>query len=237
MLEYTGDQGGVFKTVDNSIEEVLADGSRIVRFVPTPAWQTPDAIDRLFARTTRALTQNELHSALVIGALVFDYVCIHPFLDGNGRTSRLLTLLGIYTAGYGVGRYVSLEQIVAESKESYYEALRAAGVGWQSGTHNPLPWIEYFIGMLLVAYSRFEERVETLGTHRGAKTDAISTFVRARAIPTFTVADIRIAVPTASDAHIRKVLHALRDAGEIESTGRGRSAGWRRIDGGRRVSN
>lgn len=229
MYQFTGAEGGTFKSTDNTIEEVLPDGSRRVRFQPVPAWQTADAMTRLHERTASALDSRELHPALVAGSLVLDFACIHPFLDGNGRVSRLLTLLGLYKGGYGVGRYVSLERFVAESKESYYEALGASSDRWHDGEHDPIPWLEYFTGVLLVAYDTFEANVATLSTHRGAKAEAITSFINARAVPVFTLADIRLAVPTASDAHIRKVLHGLRDAGDIESTGRGRAAAWRRL--------
>lgn len=230
MLQFTSTPGGALKPTDNAIEEVRADGSRRTRFRPVPAWQTPEAMDELHARAAAAIDGRDLHAALVVGSFVLDFTCIHPFLDGNGRVSRLLTLLGLYRAGYGVGRYVSLERIVAQSKETYYEALEASSVGWHEGTHDPLPWLEYFVGVLLVAYDTFEANVSTLGTHRGAKSEAITSFIDARAVPRFTIADIRRAVPTASDAHIRKVLHQLRDAGRIESVGRGPAAAWQRLD-------
>ena len=229
IYQFTGTDGGDLKSTDNTIEETLPDGSRRIRFQPVPAWQTPDALDRLHERTTAAFASSELHPALIAGALVLDFTCIHPFLDGNGRVSRLLTLLGLYSGGYGVGRYVSLERIVAESKETYYEALAASSDNWHDGKHDPLPWLEYFTGVLVAAYDRFEANVATLSTHRGAKAEAITTFVKSRAVPVFTLADVRLAVPTASDAHIRKVLHGMRDAGIIESTGRGRAAAWRRL--------
>jgi len=229
MYKYTGTEGGTFKSTDNTIEEILPDGSRRVRFQPVPAWQTADAMTRLHERAAATLDGRELHPALVVGSLVLDFTCIHPFLDGNGRVSRLLTLLGLYKGGYGVGRYVSLERVVAESKESYYEALGASSKRWHDGDHDPIPWLEYFTGVILVAYDTFEDNVVTLATHRGAKAEAITNFIHARAVPVFTLADIRLAVPTASDAYIRKVLHGLRDAGIIESTGRGRAAAWRRV--------
>jgi Fic family protein len=228
MLEFTGDDTrGRYKSVDNAIEEVHTDGTRTVRFEPTPAWQTPEAMCDLHERTSRALQQRDLHPALVIGAFVLDFTCIHPFLDGNGRLSRLLTLLGLYRSGYSVGRYVSIERVIAESKDTYYSALQSANDGWASGAHDPYRWLDYFIGVLLVAYDRFEANMETLNTYRGSKADAIMSFVRGRAIAGFTMADVREAVPTASDQHIRRVLHRLRDAGEIKSTGTGRSAAWR----------
>lgn len=229
MYQFTGAEGGNFKSTDNTIEEVLPDGSRRVRFQPVPAWQTTEAMNCLHERTAAALDSRDLHPALVVGSLVLDFTCIHPFLDGNGRVSRLLTLIGLYKGGSGVGRYVSLERVVAESKESYYEALGDSSDRWHDAEHDPIPWLEYFIGVLLVAYDTFEANVATLSTHRGAKAEAITSFINARAVPVFTLADIRLAVPTASDAHIRKVLHGLRDAGAIESTGRGRAAAWRRL--------
>lgn len=229
MFQFATGEGEKFKTTDNTIEEILPDGLRRVRFQPVPAWQTSDAMSQLHEKTMEALTHRALHPILTIGSLVLDFTCIHPFLDGNGRISRLLTLLGLYVAGYNVGYYVSLERIIAESKETYYEALAASSTNWHDNNHDPLPWLEYFVGVILAAYQTFEENIPTLSAHRGAKADAITNFIRARPIPVFTLADIRSAVPTVSDAHIRKVLHNLRDAGIIESTGRGRTAAWRRL--------
>ena len=231
LLEFTGDDTrGKFKSVDNAIKEVHGDGTRVIRFHPTSALQTPTAVRELHERTTRALEQRELHPALVVGAFVLDFTCIHPFLDGNGRLSRLLTLLGLYKSGYSVGRYVSIERVIADSRDSYYEALQSANEGWSSGTHDPTRWLGYFVGVLLAAYSRFEENIDVIASYRGSKADAITNFVRARAIPVFTVSDVREAVSIASDQHIRRVLHRLRDAGEIESTGTGRAAAWRRLN-------
>lgn len=174
--------------------------------------------------------RDDVHPILLVAAYVLDFTCIHPFLDGNGRMSRLLTLLALYRQRYPVGRYVSLERVIAESKETYLDSLEASNHGWHESRHDPQPWFEYFVGMLIATYSTFEERVDLVTSRRGAKRTAIIGFVEHRAIPNFTMADIRDAVPTASDAMIRKTLSELRSDGRVRSLGRGRAARWERID-------
>jgi Fic family protein len=146
--------------------------------------------------------------------------------------ARLLTLLLLYHGAYGVGRYVSLEKIVETTRDSYYDTLRRSSAGWHEGAHDPWPWLEYFLGIIVGAYARFEERVGVLGG-RGAKLEAIEQFVRA--VPQgaeFRVADVRRNAAGAGDSHISKVLSRLRDEGLIAPLGRGRGARWKRLPGG-----
>jgi Fic family protein len=153
------------------------------------AADTPAAIEELHRRFLRARDAGEHHPLLLIGACVFDFLAIHPFRDGNGRMARLLTLLLLYQSGYGVGRYVSLERLVNDAKEGYYDSLLAAGVGWHDDRHTIWPWLEYLLGILVAAYREFEDRVGLLGDSRGAKTAAIERFVRERISEEFTIAD------------------------------------------------
>jgi Fic family protein len=196
---------------------------------PAGRWKVVDnAMEELHRRFLRAREAGEHHPLLLSGCYVFDFLAIHPFLDGNGRMARLLTLLMLYQSGYGVGRYISLERLVNDRKDSYYDSLQAAGIGWHSGEHTIWPWLEYLLGILLAAYREFEERVGVLGDGRGAKTAAIERFIRERITDEFTIADVREAAPGISDSMIGKVLARLRDEGLIESLGTGRSARWRR---------
>ena len=229
LYQYTAVPAGRWKTLENAIEEELPDGARRIRFRTVPAAETPAAMDELHRRFHEARDAGEHHPLLLIGAYVFDFLAIHPFRDGNGRMARLLTLLLLYQSGYEVGRYVSLERLVHDAKEGYYNALGAAGIGWHEDRHTIWPWQEYLLGILTVACREFEDRVGRLGDSRGAKTAAIERFIRERISDEFTIADVRDSSLGASDSMIGKVLARLRDEGVIEPLGTGRSARWRRV--------
>ena len=159
---------------------------------------------------------------------VLDFLCIHPFRDGNGRVSRLLSLLLLYHHGFRVGRYVSPERLIEDSKESYYEALKASSEGWHDGRHDLVPWWSYFLGILRSAYREFEERVGAVRAPRGAKTEIVRRAVLA--FPgEFSISDVERACPGVSRDTIRLVLRTLQEENRIACLGRGRSARWRRI--------
>jgi Fic family protein len=160
----------------------------------------------------------------LVPLFILDHLCIHPFQDGNGRTARLLTLLLLYHAGFKVGKYISLERIVEQSKETYYETLEQASKGWHEQTHAVGPWLRYFYGILIAAYKEFESRV---GVFRedGSKTDQIKALIT-RAVKPFSIADIEQACPNISRDMIRFVLRELRDSGVVYATGKGRGAKW-----------
>jgi len=227
LYQFTNGSAGRWKTVENSITEQLPDGTERVRFETVTAAETADAMDELHERFLRARDSGEHHPLLLIGCYVFDFLAIHPFRDGNGRMARLLTLLLLYQAGYEVGRYISLERLVNESKETYYEALQAAGHGWHEDEHDIKPWLEYLLGVITAACKEFEERVGTVGG-RGSKVAAIRQFVRSHISNEFSVQDVRNAVPGVSDSYINQKLAELRDEGVIQP-GRGRNAKWRRL--------
>jgi Fic family protein len=229
LYQFAAAEGGRFKMTDNTVEEELPDGTRRVRFVPVAAFATPDAMRELGERYLAELDRAVYHPLLLVGSYVFDFLVIHPFADGNGRMSRLVTLMLLYQRGYEVGRYISLEQLIAETKETYYEALASSTAGWHEEQHDILPWLRYFVGILLGAYDRFEQRTAGVVGGRGAKTQAIKQFIRSSASEEFSIDDVRRAAPVAGDALIRKVLHDLRDAGAVQAQGRGRSARWRRL--------
>ena len=229
LYQYTSVPAGRWKTVENSITETLPDGTIRERFRTVPAAQTPAAMEELHERFLAARDAGEHHPLLLTGCYVFDFLAIHPFRDGNGRIGRLLTLLLLYQSGYEVGRYISLERLVSHSRESYYDALQAAGHGWHEGKHSIWPWLDYLLGILIAAYREFEERANLLAKGRGAKTAAIEKFVSSRIADEFTIADVREAALGASDSLIGKVLARLRDEGVIEPLGTGRSARWLRL--------
>ncbi|CAN5548115.1 Fic family protein [soil metagenome] len=229
LYAFTSVPAGRWKNVDNAISETLPDGSTRVRFQTVSALATSAAMDELHERFLDERDAGRHHPLLLIGCYVFDFLAIHPFRDGNGRMARLLTLLALYQDGYTVGRYVSLERLVIETRASYYESLQAAGHGWHEDRHDIWPWLEYLLGVILAAYREFEQRVGSVSGGRGAKTAAIEQFVRDGIAEEFTIADVRNAAPGASDSMIAKVLARLRDEGIIASLGTGRSARWRRV--------
>ena len=154
LYQFAVNTGGRWKTVDNEISATYPDGTKVVRFRPFPAYATPVAMERLQERFNRLWELGRDRTFIADSNLYFRFfLCIHPFLDGNGRMARLLTLLLLYKAGYEVGRFISLERIVERTKESYYDTLSQSSQGWHEGQHNLLPWWEYFLGvMLLSAY-------------------------------------------------------------------------------------
>ncbi len=219
---------GQWKARDNEIVEVQPDGRRIVRFRPVAARETPGAVQQLCLGYRHARDQDLLPPLLAVANVVLDFLCIHPFRDGNGRVSRLLTLLILYHHSFRVGRYVSLERLVEDSKESYYEALKLSSEGWHEGRHDLVPWWSYFLGIARSAYREFEERVGSVRAPRGAKTETVRRAIFA--FPgEFAISDIERACPGVSRDMIRLVLRALQDEKRIVCLGRGRSAQWRRM--------
>jgi len=228
LFKFTDDQGGRWKSSRNRITQFSADGTQQVRFEP-PA---PHLVDSLMQTLHQSLDAFRSHSDVeplfVIAAYVLDFLCIHPFRDGNGRMARLLTLLLLYQAGYEVGRFISLEKIIENSKESYYDTLYRSSQGWHSGAHDLTPWTEYLLGTIVAAYNEFAGRVDILTKSRGAKTDLIQTAITSM-FGEFTVQDLSAKCPTAGIDMIRRILNEQKRLGNVECLGRGRNARWRRI--------
>ena len=164
---------------------------------------------------------------LLSGALVLDFLCIHPFRDGNGRVSRLLMLLQCYQLGFEVGRYVSLERLIEQNKERYYETLEISSQGWHQGKHDPWPYINFVLYTLNGAYREFEQRAGETGAPKGEKTDQVRSAVL-RLTGSFSLSDLQRECPGVSVDMIRHVLRLLRTTGEVECLGRGRNAVWRK---------
>ncbi len=229
LYKYVGARGaGHWKGRDNEVEERLPDGTRIVRFKPVSASETPEAMQKLHKAFRCARDDAMYPSLLLCAAYVLDFTIIHPFRDGNGRMSRLMTLWLLYIVGYEVGRYISLEKIIDGSKETYYEALAQSTVGWHDGQHDLRPWTHYFLGVLTAAYGEFESRTGAIGG-RGSKKALITTFIDSLVVEEFAIADVRQAAPGVSDGYINKVLGELKRVGRIEPLGTGRGARWRRL--------
>ncbi|MFO8090307.1 MAG: Fic family protein [Desulfatiglandaceae bacterium] len=227
LYQFLPSEGGKWKPVDNEITESRPDGSKVVRFHPVPAHRTPEAMETLHRNFDSLWRAGEIEPLLLIPAYVLDFLCIHPFLDGNGRMARLLTLLLLYKADYELGRYISLEKMVEQTKDGYYDCLYASSQGWHEGRHHILPWWEYFLGvMLLGSYKEFERRVGLFTGGRGTKTsmvvDAIGHFRN-----DFTIRDIQESCPHVGIDLIRKILRERKQAGKLECLGRGPNARWR----------
>jgi len=227
MLKGTGMSSGIWKQKDNTIEEQLPDGRWITRFVPVPAHETPYYMEESCKQLGRLWNNERISKLLLIPSFVFDFLCIHPFTDGNGRISRLLTVLLLHKAGYEVGLYISIERIIEETKESYYEVLHKVSNGWHEGNHNILPWWEYFLSTLLRAYEELQERVGLISKARGAKTNLIETAIDNMPVE-FSISDIERACPSVGRDMIRVVMNRMRGEGKLICKGKGRGAKWRK---------
>jgi len=231
LYRFSTGKGGEWKDVDNEITEAQPDGTRRVRFKPVAALETPEAMEELHARYLAARKAGAIEPLLLIPAYVLDFLCIHPFLDGNGRTARLLTLLLLYQAGYEVGRFISLEQMVERTKRSYYDTLLASSQGWHQGRHSLVPWWEYFLGvMMLGCYREFEKRVGAITVRHGAKREMIVDTVR-RLGEEFRVGEVKRACPGISQATINRTLAQMRREGAIRCLQNGRDAVWAKAEG------
>ena len=220
---FSGD-AGEWKKRDNEIIEILPNGERKIRFVPTSAEDTPKIMDTLCRNYREACDGERVPPLLIVATFVFDLLCIHPFRDGNGRVSRLATTLLLQSHGFQVARYVSLERLVEQSKEDYYGVLAECSQGWHEGKNKLLPWWNYFLSMLRLAYKEFERQVESTEA-RPAKSDLVKQAVLAQ-VEQFTLGDLAAQLPSASTQLIKKILAELKKQGKIRLVGRGRGARW-----------
>jgi len=226
VYRYLPADGGSWKMADNEIVEHGPGGEVTrVRFRAVSAVATPDAMRRMVEAYDEAQRAGRHDSLILVPLAILDFLCIHPFTDGNGRVARLLTLLLLYRCGYEVGRYISLERIFEESRETYYETLEQSSRRWHDGGHDVAPWLNYSLGVLLRAYEEFEERVGHISGGRGSKSEQVKRIVLGKTMP-FRISDLERDCPGVSRDTIRKVLRQLRDEGAVRSTGRGRSARW-----------
>lgn len=217
--------GGRFKNTDNIIAETDREGKEHIRFKPVPAFQTPEAIEDLCQAFNEALDKSEYDALLLIPMFVLDFLSIHPFNDGNGRMSRLLTLLLLYRCGYIVGKYISIEMFIEKSKETYYEALKTSSIGWHESKNDYQPFTSYYLGVILKAYQEFQDRVEHLHGKTLSKADRIKSIFQKR-IGKITKTDISALCPDISISTIERTLKEMLDAGEIQKVGKGRGTGY-----------
>ena len=228
MHRYVSEKGGLFKSKDNAIIEIQPDGRKITRFRPVSALQTPKFIEKLIRHLIDTIDSKEADPLLLVASFILDFECIHPFSDGNGRIGRLLTLLLLYQNGYEVGRYIGLERIVEESKESYYEALYKSSQGWHEAKHDLRPWWNYFLGMLTAAYNEFESRVGSITSAKGAKREMVQNTIK-NLSPQFKISDVQRLCPGVSYPTIKRALADLSKEGKLRCMGKGRDAQWERI--------
>lgn len=215
---------GQWKKRDNEIIEVLPSGERKVRFVPTSAKDTPKTMEALCRNYRETCNDERVPELLVVATFVFDFLCIHPFRDGNGRVSRLATTLLLQGHGFQVARYISLERLVEESREDYYRVLADCSKGWHEGENRIVPWWNYFLSVLRRAYREFQQQVESTQA-RPAKSDLVRQSVLAQ-VEQFTLKDLAAQLPAVSPQLIKKVLAGLKKQGKVRLVGRGRGARW-----------
>lgn len=219
---------GEYKTSENDIIEVFPTGRREVRFRTVRAADAPAAMAALVEHWHAVLHTRTVHPLVALGACNLDFLCVHPFRDGNGRTSRLLFLLQCYHLGLEVGRYISLERLIEQHKERYYETLKLSSAGWHEDEHDPWHAINFFLYTLLDAYREFERRVGDVRSPKGAKSELVMAAIRS-AKDSFRVADLQRTCPGVGVDLIRRVLKSLRAEGKVECLGRGQQAHWRRL--------
>ena len=212
---------GQTKNVQNYISATYPDGHVEVLFTPLAPFETQEALDRICEEYNRVIGNMELEPLIAIPVFIHDFLCIHPFNDGNGRMSRLLTTLLLYRSGFYVGKYVSLEAKIAKNKDLYYEALAAAQPGWHDGTEDVVPFIKYLLGTILAAYKDFEDRMALVEI----KLPALEMVRRAshNKIGHFNKQDIRELCPTLSDSSIEGALRKLVASGELRKEGKGKN--------------
>lgn len=226
MYRYTpSSMGGRFKVGDNEVRGIRPDGTEYVRLKTVPAVATEDAMERLCAAYRDAVASNPTDPLLISLIFVFDFTCIHPFNDGNGRMSRLLTLLLLYKAGYMAGKYVSIEKEIERTKDAYYNALSASSQGWHEGRNDPGPFVRYMLGAILATYREFEERVCALVDAKLTKTERVEAMLRS-SVGKVTKRDIAAACPDISQTTIERALSDLLTGDKIQKVGAGPATGY-----------
>ncbi len=221
----SSDTGGRFKNTDNVIAESDKVGKQRVRFAPVPAFQTAEAMEALCSEFNSAIDRSEYDPLLLIPMFILDFLCIHPFNDGNGRMSRLLTLLLLYRSGYIVGKYISMEMLIEKTKETYYEALQNSSIGWHDNTSDYTSFVRYYLGVVLKGYNDFQDRVEHLKYRKISKTERVKA-VFEKKLGIIKKSDIATLCPDISETTIERSLKELLESGYIEKVGKGRATGY-----------
>ena len=215
------DIGGKYKEADNIIEESDQNGNKRVRFQPVPAWETPEAVAALCQAFEEALATEQIDPLILTPMFILDFLCIHPFHDGNGRMSRLLTLLLLYRAGYIVGKYISMEHLIETTKTAYYACLQASSENWHENQNDYEPFVKYMLGIVVGAYRDFASRVQLLMTNGMSKPERIRELIRQK-LGTITKAEILEQCPDISNVTVQRTLAELVASGQILKIGGGR---------------
>ena len=222
LFKFEGyDIGGKYKAADNIIEEEDDKGNKFVRFQPMPAWETPEAMDILCDAFDTALATEQIDPLLLIPMFVLDFLCVHPFNDGNGRMSRLLTLLLMHRSGYIVGKYISIEKLIEKTKEEYYESLQQSSFGWYEEQNDYEPFVHYMLGIIVAAYREFSSRVRLLTTEKMSKSERVREIIRGT-VGTITKSEILERCPDISQMTVQRALAELLETEQIVKIGAGR---------------
>jgi Fic family protein len=216
---------GKYKEKDSDIIERYADGRTRVRFKPTSAKNTPSSMKQLLRLWHDCLKERWVHPMVAMCAFNLDFLCIHPFRDGNGRSSRLLLVQQCYHLGLEVGRYISLERVIEQNKERYYETLRASSIGWHDGKHDPWKYINFMLFILKEGYKEFESRLGQIAEPKGAKAELVRAAVN-RQMTQFRLSDIERECPGVGRDWIQTLLREMKNEGLLRSTGHGAGAKW-----------
>ena len=232
LLKRTGlSYGGHFKNSQNYINEKRADGTVVTRFTPVAPYDTPEAVENLCNAYEQAVSDEKIDSLILIPTFISDFLCIHPFTDGNGRMSRLITLLLMYKSGYSVGKYISIEKQIEKTKDQYYDALGKSDEGWHEGNNDPTPFIRYMLRVILACYTDFEERVGLMSDRGAGSTayDIVKKYTEEK-IGKFTGADVVDHCPSIGRSSALAALKKLTEEGVIIRHGSGRSTFYVRAD-------
>lgn len=225
------ESGGHYKASDNVIAEIDAGGNERVRFQPVPAWETSESVERLCKAYEEMMEDEIVDKLLIIPMFILDFLCIHPFNDGNGRMSRLLTLLLLYKEGYIVGKYISIEKLIEISKDTYYEALQESSQNWHENENTYESFVQYMLGVMINAYREFSSRVRLLSNSGLSKPDRVREIIK-ETVGTITKAEIMKKCPDISQITVQRALMQLVNDGEILKVSGGRYSKyvWNRED-------
>lgn len=221
LYRFTGIEGGHFKVEDNVIAQIDEQGNKKVRFQPVAAWETPEYVDNICEAFQKVQNRGQCDPLLLIPMFVLDFLCIHPFDDGNGRMSRLLTLLLLYRAGYIVGMYISIEKLIEQTKETYYETLQESSENWHEEKNDDLPFVRYMLGVIIAAYRDFSSRVQLLATSGLTKPERVREIVR-QSLGKITRVQIMEKCPDISRVTVERALTNMVKKGEVLKIGGGR---------------
>ena len=220
LYRFSGNIGGSYKNSNNVIAEEDSEGNKRARFIPVEAWETPGYMDAICSAYTDAINAPNAEPLVVVPAFILDFLCVHPFNDGNGRMSRLLTLLLLYKCGFEVGKYISIEKEIERTKETYYEALQASSLSWHEGKNNYAPFVRYFLGVLLATYREFQSRLDAVKNDL-SKPARIRKIIK-NTIGKITKTQIMEQCPDISQVTVQRTLIDLCNSGEIIKIGGGR---------------